>query len=76
MVGADSREIETTKMNPPLLLLLLGIAIGFVGLLAHWLKAERASHVILRMAQIPLFLWIGWWAVAWIAAFLRGRNGP
>jgi len=63
-------------MNPPLLLLLLGIAIGFLGLLAQWLKAERSSHVILRIAQIPLFLWIAWWALAWIAAFVLGRNTP
>jgi hypothetical protein len=63
-------------MNPSPLLLLLGIAIGFLGLLAERLKAERTSRVIFWIAGISFFLWIAWWTLAWLAAFVVGRNTP
>jgi hypothetical protein len=67
-------NINRMLMNPSLLLPLLGVVIGFLGLLVQWLKAERTSLVILRVAQIPFFLWIAWLALGWIAAFIPG--GP
>jgi hypothetical protein len=63
-------------MNPPLLLLILGVAIGFLGLLAQWLKAEKTSYVILRIAQIPIYLWIAWWVLAYLYGQLFERNSP
>ena len=60
----------------PLLLPVMGIAIGFIGLLAQWLKAERTSRVILRIAQIPLYLWLAWLALGYLAAFIRGESTP
>jgi hypothetical protein len=60
----------------PLLLPVMGIAIGFIGLLAQWLEAERTSRVILRIAQIPLYLWVAWLAFGYIAAFVRGGSTP
>jgi hypothetical protein len=60
----------------PLLLPVMGIAIGFIGLLTQWLKAERTSRVILRIAQIPLCLWVAWLVLGYIAAFIRGGSTP
>ncbi len=67
---------QSRFVDPPLLLLFLGLVISCLGIVARRLKADKVSRVILWVAQIPFSVYIAWWFLVWLASSVLGHETP